>query len=83
MAIIDVEIGGPLSGGQRCVVSHEGREVVLYLGHVTLAKVADEAADALLLRRGPYFLVVNGEPVDGRHTLDGDLVAELGVGWDR
>lgn len=82
LQIVDVEIGGRLSGGHRCVITHEGRAVVLYLGTISLAQVADEAAEAHLIRRVPgetYFLAVEGTPLNGGHALDGDLTAELGI----
>lgn len=81
LQIVDVELGGPFSGPYRCVIEHDGRRVVLYRGRISLAKVAEEAGEALLIRRegGTYFLAVDGRHLDGRRTLDGDLTAELGV----
>lgn len=76
-AIVDVELGGPgISGPYRCQIEHDGRTCVLYLGQVTLATVAKEAALSLFLR-GAYGLAVDGALLDSRDRLTGDLAAEL------
>lgn len=77
MSIVDVELGGPgIAGPFRCQISHEHRVAVLYLGQVTLATVAKEAALSLFLR-GAYGLAVDGALLDSRDRLTGDLAAEL------